>query len=140
MTICLIRYIWVGRCLYDTLSTSISWHNLQTTGHKFNKFCKKCQNCGISWPYLESPWEIHSTEYKHAWYWFSNSWNNLGNVRILGKTNTILFSKPIPRVVSVKSFPDVMIIIYSMPKIWFYYCYTAMNEAHWSHTHQWFLE
>ena len=41
---------------------------------KVHKFCKKCQNSGISWPYLEPPREMHSNKYKHAWYWFINSW------------------------------------------------------------------
>ena len=36
---------------------------------------QKCQNCRISWPYLESPWKMHSNKYKHAWYWFRNVWN-----------------------------------------------------------------
>ena len=39
---------------------------------KCNKFCKKHQNCGISWTYLERQWKMHSDKYKHAWYWFIN--------------------------------------------------------------------
>ena len=31
----------------------------------------------ISLLYLESPWKLHSNKYKHAWYWFSKSWNRL---------------------------------------------------------------
>ena len=39
--------------------------------HKmFTKFSKMSQNCGISWQYLESPWEMHSNKYKHVLYWF----------------------------------------------------------------------
>ena len=48
-------------------------------------FVKKCQSCGILWPYLESPREIHSTEYKHTWYWFINSWNRHQHFRKLRK-------------------------------------------------------
>ena len=39
------------------------------------KMSKKCQTCSMSLPYLESSWEIYSFKYKHAWYWFSISWD-----------------------------------------------------------------
>ena len=39
----------------------------------------------ISLQYLESSWKTHSNKYKHAWYWFSNSWNRLLNLRLFGK-------------------------------------------------------
>ena len=42
---------------------------------------QKLPNFGISWPYLESPLEMHSNKYKQAWYWFINSWNR-GDVTI----------------------------------------------------------
>ena len=42
---------------------------------KMSQNCQKCQNCGISWQYLASSWEIHSNKYKHAWFWFIDSWN-----------------------------------------------------------------
>ena len=35
---------------------------------QIQKNCKKYQNCWTSLPYLDSPWEMHSNEYKHAWY------------------------------------------------------------------------
>ena len=35
----------------------------------------KCRNVGVSWAYLESPWDMHSKGHKHAWYWFINSRN-----------------------------------------------------------------
>ena len=61
---------------------------------------KKCQNCRISWPYLEPPWEIHWNKYKHAFYLFTNSLNN--PFQKCEKSNTILLSKINARVVSVK--------------------------------------
>ena len=66
---------------------------VQTTGHKFNKFGKKCLNCGISWPYFESLWEMHWNKYKHAWYRFINSWNSRFKFQKCEKANTILISK-----------------------------------------------
>ena len=36
---------------------------------------QKYQNVVISWPYLESPWNMHSNKYKHAWFGLINSWN-----------------------------------------------------------------
>ena len=35
--------------------------------------------------YLESPWQMHSHKYKHAWYWLRKLWtfDNLGNTTIL---------------------------------------------------------
>ena len=45
---------------------------------------------------------MHSIIYQHALYWFSNSWNNLWNVRILRTKQTHFYSvKPMPLVVSV---------------------------------------
>ena len=35
----------------------------QTTDQKFHR---SCQNCWISWLYLESPWKMHSNKYKYA--------------------------------------------------------------------------
>ena len=32
---------------------------------KCQKFGQKCQQFGISWSYLEPPWEIHWNKYKH---------------------------------------------------------------------------
>ena len=69
---------------------------------QINKFCKKCQNCWISSSYSESAREMHSNKYQHAWYWFSNSWNNLWNVRILRKQTQFCSVKPMPCVVSVE--------------------------------------
>ena len=42
---------------------------------KCHKICQKCQDFWTSLLYLESPWEMHSNKYKHAWYWFKNVWN-----------------------------------------------------------------
>ena len=63
-----------------------------------NKFGKKGQNCGISWPYLEPSWEINLNKYKHACYWFTNLRNSCKNVR---KQTQFFSVKPIPCVVSV---------------------------------------
>ena len=35
--------------------------------HNFTTFSKMST---FWWLYLESPWEMHSIKYKHAWYWF----------------------------------------------------------------------
>ena len=69
---------------------------VQTTGQTFKTFCKIFQKCGISWPYLESPWKMHSNKYQHAKYWFSNSWNNLWNFRIFRKRKQFCSVKPMP--------------------------------------------
>ena len=69
---------------------------------KSNKICKKCQHFGISCPYLESSWEMHSNKYQHAWYWFSKSWNSCSNFRNERKQTRFCSVKPMPRVLSVK--------------------------------------
>ena len=53
------------------------WTNLPTVFHTFHttQNIQKLHHFGISWPFLESPSEMHSNKYKHAWYWFINSWN-----------------------------------------------------------------
>ena len=55
---------------------------------------------------------MHSNKYQHASYWFSNSWNNLWNVRNLRKQTQFCSVKPIaPRGLSVK----VMILYLFVP-------------------------
>ena len=71
---------WVGGKWFPGFHTAGECR-LQTTGQKCNKICEKCQNCGISWPYLKPQWKLHSDKYKHAWYWFINSWNSCWNFR-----------------------------------------------------------
>ena len=51
------------------LTTWQAWENDKL---KTNHNCFICQNSGIESLYLESPWEMHSNKYKHAWYWFIN--------------------------------------------------------------------
>ena len=60
-------------------------------------FVKKCRNCGISWPYLKPEWKMHSDKYKHAWYWFINSWNSHWNFRKVRKQTDFCSVKPSPR-------------------------------------------
>ena len=78
-----MRHMILGFFLLLTL-TLPSGRNEQTIPY-VNKLKKpvfnKWPHYGISWPYLESPWKMHSKEYKHAWYWFINSWNRRYNVR-----------------------------------------------------------
>ena len=49
---------------------------------------------GISCLDLKSPWEMNS-KYKHAWYWFSNSWNSLWKAKedVVNTKNDFVFIK-----------------------------------------------
>ena len=51
------------------------------------------QNSQTYWTslvYLESAWKMHSNKYKHATFWFSNSWKSLWNFDNLEKKIMIL--------------------------------------------------
>ena len=94
-----------------------SWRGrrVQTTCQKSNKICKKCQNCGISWPYLKSQWIMHSDKYKHAWYWVISSWNSRWNFRIVRKLKQFYSLKPRPACsmlcVHISGGPDKYLIL-----------------------------
>ena len=79
----------------NSIPVSLTWR-LKTTGQHFNKICKKCRNCGISWPYLIPQWKIYSDKYKHAWYWLINSWNSCWNFREVRKQTDCCSVKPSP--------------------------------------------
>ena len=61
----------------------------QTMSKTLTKLERKCHNLWIWWPFLESPWEMHSDKYKYGKYWFGNLWN----FENFEKTKTILHSK-----------------------------------------------
>ena len=66
---------------------------VQTTDQQFNKMCKKCRNWRISWAaYLKPQWKMYSDKYKHAWYWFINSWSSRLKFQKCEKTNRLLLS------------------------------------------------
>ena len=54
---------------------------------------KKCHNFGISWSYLESPWEMHSNKYKYDWHC---------NGSLIREIDINIWGKPMLRLVSVK--------------------------------------
>ena len=60
-------------------ATGVSWRQVLKKNHNF--VLKKWQNSGIWWLYLESPWEMHSNKYKHAWYCFRHFCEMLRSLR-----------------------------------------------------------
>ena len=57
-----------------------TYHRRDRADDTFKMFTN-CQHSGIWWRYSESPWEMHCNKYKHAQYWFKNSWNSLWNFK-----------------------------------------------------------
>ena len=66
---CLTHRDTLSRGLYVTVSTQQAWADDKS---KISQNCKNYQHFAIWWVYLDSPWEMHSNKYKHAWYWFRN--------------------------------------------------------------------
>ena len=81
--------------------TLIMRQALADDSHKMSQNGQKWPLFGISWPYLESPWEIHSNEYKHVWFWFIPSWNRRWNFEKIENANRLLLRKSNARVLSV---------------------------------------
>ena len=87
---------------------------------RFHKCFTKCQNWGISWLYLESPWEMNSNKYNYVWYWFINSWNTrktfpeiweFERAKILLFSKVAAPSKSLKWIVSVPNFSPQVIAI-----------------------------
>ena len=61
------------RCIILVLFTRQAWAD--DTSLKVHKMYKNFKIIELHYSFLDSPREMHSNNYKHAWYWFRNSWN-----------------------------------------------------------------
>ena len=104
----------------DTAATAktsphnIMLNNLHVAGESRRQFknVTKLSKMSTSWQYSESPWEIHSNKYKHARYWFSNSWNSRWNFRNVRKQTDFCSVKPgLRSTVSVNQRPNISTIV-----------------------------
>ena len=90
-----------------------------TFSHNFQKKSE------IWWIYLESPWEMYSNKFKHAWYWFRNLWTfeYFGDKNWMdGKTNG--------RVQSINCGHFCGLLFYSwLPGVELHHCYFEQKET-----------
>ena len=73
------------KCIIQHIHPPLMWRAWADDKTNISTFCKKFQHFGIWLLYLESLRKMHSKEFKHAWYWFINSWNSRWNFRNVRK-------------------------------------------------------